>query len=114
MVDEKAKSEALTVSHLTETLAKFYSQVVEPGVRNIVNEIVHEEIRSLRSEMNGRFDDLYKKFEDLRQEYLIANHQMKRLEKSEEVLREELESLKGKVMSLKERIEALEKRLETH
>lgn len=39
---------------------------------------------------------------------------MKRLEKNDDLLREELSSLKVKVLGLQEKIEELEKRLRTH
>ncbi|HCU25313.1 MAG TPA: hypothetical protein DF383_09860 [Deltaproteobacteria bacterium] len=109
MTDEKAKA-PVTASDLREILSTFYSQVIRPEVK----EMIHTEIQTLRSEMHDYFDDLYKKFEDLRQEYIIANEQMKRLENSDDVLREELRSLKSKVSGLSQRIEVLEKHLETH
>ncbi|HCU24181.1 MAG TPA: hypothetical protein DF383_04110 [Deltaproteobacteria bacterium] len=61
--------------------------------------------------MAERFDDLYKKFEDLRQEYIVANAQMKRLEKTDEALKEDVLKLKSQVAYLQKKIEAFEKRL---
>lgn len=92
-------------------LLRFFTEIVKPELGQLV---AKDEFQSYRSEIFARLDDLYKKFEDLRQEYIIANQQMKRLEKSDELLREEIASLKSKVLVLQGKIDELEKELTSH
>lgn len=56
----------------------FYYKVIKPDVHSLVL----REVGGLREEVLGGFGDLYKKFEDLKQEYVFANEQLKRIEKS--------------------------------
>jgi hypothetical protein len=62
-------------------LIRFYNDVIEPRMDQRIEEKLEEKILPLRQEMRQGFDDLYKKFEDLQQEYTFANVQIKRLNK---------------------------------
>ncbi|HKY61865.1 MAG TPA: hypothetical protein VJR29_00460 [bacterium] len=74
-----------------ELLIDFYRGLVEPRFIKIEGELggLRGEFDEFRHETLGRFDDLYKKFEDLRQEYVFTNHQLKgidfRLERLEKL-----------------------------
>lgn len=57
-------------------LAEFYDGYIEPRV----DEKISNATLLLQSEMNLRSDDLYKKFEDLQQEYIFSNHHLRRLD----------------------------------
>lgn len=90
-----------------DKLLEYHRTMVEPALKRLkedVKEIIQVEIRTFRAEMNERFDDLYKKFETLEQEYIVIKEQMKRYDADHEDLRE----LKCKVADLYRRIELLE------
>lgn len=53
-------------------LIRFYNEVMEPGLEKKIDEKLEQKIQPLRMEMHRGFDDLYKKFEDLKQEYTFA------------------------------------------
>ncbi|KAB2841246.1 hypothetical protein F9K50_04330 [bacterium] len=57
-------------------LASFYDDYIELRVDDKISTSLQE----FRNEMNMRFDDLYKKFEDLQQEYVFSNHHLRRLD----------------------------------
>ncbi len=57
-------------------LAEFYDGYIEPRV----DEKISNATLLLQSEMNLRSDDLYKKFEELQQEYVFSNHHLRRLD----------------------------------
>lgn len=61
--------EPLTRAVLTSTLAEFHQTVFLPDVRRIVGEVVGEAIGEFRREVNGHFDDIYRRFERLETEY---------------------------------------------
>jgi hypothetical protein len=63
---------------VTHLLARFYNDIIDP--RFVVIEEKLKEIPLLRDEIRSGFDDLYKKFEDLQQEYTFANVHIRRLE----------------------------------
>lgn len=69
----KKKENPLTLTQLNE----FYLRIIKPDTEVLV----YKQLNSLRVEMNENFEDLYKKFEDLQQEYVCANEQLKRIEK---------------------------------
>lgn len=66
-------------SEIQPILIEFYQKIVEPGMERMFEEKFEEKIAPLRDEMHQGFDDLYKKFEKLEQEYLFANVHIKRL-----------------------------------
>ncbi|HEX5034618.1 MAG TPA: hypothetical protein VFW62_09070 [bacterium] len=74
-----------------ELLIDFYRNLMEPRFLKIEGDLggLRGEFDEFRGETLGRFDDLYKKFEDLRQEYVFTNHQLKgidfRLERLEKL-----------------------------
>ncbi len=114
MPSEKNPEKPLTLSVFKETLStqliQFYNNVVEPSIRNIVS----EELQSFRHEMNQRFDFLFKKFEDLRQEYIIVKHQMERSDEFQETIKKEVVVLKSKIANLQKEVDELERRLQPH
>ncbi|MBI2336328.1 MAG: hypothetical protein HYU97_06165 [Deltaproteobacteria bacterium] len=87
---------------------EYYHKVIKPDIHGIIK----KEVGDLRQEMNEHFEDLYKKFEDLRQEYLFANEQLKRIEKNyvtKGELQGEITTLKQDVLNLYSRLEQLER-----
>lgn len=56
-------------------LLRFYRDVMRPEMEQMMD----DKIVPLRQEMLQGFDDLYKKFETLEQEYVFANVHIKRL-----------------------------------
>lgn len=60
-------------------LVKFYNDLIEPRFQAVDKRF--DRVESKLDEHDQRFDDLYKKVEDLRQEYIISNEQMRRLDK---------------------------------
>lgn len=108
MPPKKKKSQTAEVVTYDELL-EYHRTMVLPEFQRLkedVKEIIQTEIRSLRTEMNERFDDLYKKFESLEQEYLVIKEQLKRYDADHEQLIE----LKARVADLYRRIESLEQR----
>jgi predicted nuclease with TOPRIM domain len=91
-------------------LGHVFNQTVEPSLQRIFS----EEITPLKFEMNQRFDDLYKKFEALKQEYIFANQQLKRQDLGQEELKEGVSKLKSKVLSLQKEIQELEEKINLH
>ena len=108
----KRAEKPLTFSQLLE----YHHKLVEPRFVNLEEKIdkIENGIQQFRHESNQRFDDLYKKFEALQQEYIFANAQLKRLDK-EAVTRKEfqeaLSELKGKVSVLQQKLTELEGRV---
>lgn len=64
---------------LTSHLARFYTELIEPRFEQIDRRF--DGIDARLDEHDQRFDDIYKKIEDLRQEYVVSNEQISRLEK---------------------------------
>ena len=64
-MSQPSEEKPLTLSQLIH----FYQKTVEPRLNK-----VEKDLRDFRIETLSRFDDLYKKFEDLRQEYIVANN----------------------------------------
>ncbi len=85
---------------------KFYKEFIEPGIKEIF--FVKSDLVEFRHEVNQRFDFLFKKFEDLRQEYIVIKEQLKRFDKNFETT----EELKKSVVRLKSQISDLYKRVE--
>src|SRR5690242_15526422 len=109
--DEQVLTRLEFKTELRSALVEFYDKLIEPRFDRLESEVreIKNEFKESRSETLGRFDDLYKKFEDLRQEYIFANEQMKRLAKSEEEFRKDLHLLKEKILLLQRQVEELEK-----
>lgn len=55
MAEKESKTSPLTFSDL----ADFFNKVIKPELELLASK---EDLRVLRSEINDRFDDLYKKF----------------------------------------------------
>ncbi len=70
-MSQREEEKPLTLSQLIQ----FYQKTIEPRFEKIENKLQEHDRRF--DEIDSRFDDLYKKFEDLRQEYIVANEQMK-------------------------------------
>lgn len=99
----------LTLSQLIQ----FYQKTIEPRFEKIEKKLEEHDKRF--DEIDARFDDLYKKFEGLKQEYIVANEQMKRLIRDSdkvEQLREGLVDLRNKVAHIQERIDELERQIQ--
>ena len=77
MEKREKKEGPVTLSQLISQLVKFYNELIEPRFVKIDGQFarVHERL----DEHDCRFDDLYKKFEGLHQEYIISNEQIRRL-----------------------------------
>jgi len=108
-MSQAAEEKPLTLSQLVQ----FYQKTIEPGFEKIERKLEEHDKRF--DEIDSRFDDLYKKFEDERQEYIIANEQMKRLIKDYdkvEQLREGLIDLRTKVSHIQEQINEIERQIQ--
>lgn len=106
MTQSKKSNPSLSLKELGD----FFDRTVEPNLQRIIS----EEIQPLRSDMNQGFDDLYKKFEDLKQEYIFANQQLKRQDTGQETIQKDLLELKSKVLELQKEIEVLEEKIKLH
>lgn len=77
-------------SEFHQVLRDFYRTLLEPQFEEFRGDVrgLKTDFQEFRGESLGRFDDLYKKFDDLKQEYVFANHQLKgidfRLERLEQ------------------------------
>ncbi|GEM_PF-7058988 len=112
MPSPKKEEKALTLSQLIQ----FFNQHIEPRFQGLEKRLedFQEEFHDFKNESQQRFDQLYKLIEDLKQEYVVANFQMKRLEKNDDVLKQDLADLKNKVIHLQEKIEEIERSLQVH
>ena len=70
MPRKKIQEKPLTLSQLTQ----FYNRTIEPQFQRL-----EEDVQHLKEKVDQGFDDLYRKFEVLQQEYLMTNEQIKRL-----------------------------------
>lgn len=82
----------------SKMLFQFYDSMIDPQFKTLQQDMreFREEFNEFKDESLTRFDDLYKKFETLEQEYVLANHQLKRLDR-ETVKKAEFESFKKKL-----------------
>ncbi len=108
------ESEARLKIFLKESLIEFYHKIIEPRFDKTEKEAkeFREEMHCFRSETLDRFDDLYKKFENLEQEYIVANGQMKRLTKDYDQvgqLQEALVDVRTRLSHIEERVERVER-----
>ena len=55
---------------------EFYEKTIEPRLSHLMD----DRISVLKNKMNGHFDDLYKTFETLEQEYVVIKGQLKRID----------------------------------
>jgi len=105
---------------LWQTLLRFHREIVKPDIEATEFRI----ISSLRSEMNGHFDAIYRRLERVETELTVLSAQVARLEKRVEsldarveaveaklALRSELDELKDQVARLQERIAEIEKQI---
>lgn len=98
-------------------LVQFYNEFIEPRFLRLEKQMegLDDNFQSFRQENLSRFDDLYKKFEDLRQEYIVINAQLKRIdrfiEKNQQELKLQVDDLKEKVARLEQQIQILEQKL---
>ncbi len=109
MAVKKKKEGALTLSQLIS----FFNETIEPRFQKIEKKL--EEHDNRFNQIDQHLDGLYKKFEDLRQEYVFINAQFKRLELGEDFVQESVFKtavldLKKQVASLQSKVEELEKR----
>lgn len=107
------ESEARLKIFLKESLIEFYHKIIEPRFDKTEKEAkeFREEMHCFRSETLDRFDDLYKKIENLEQEYIVANGQMKRLTKDYDQvgqLQEALVDVRTRLSHIEERVERVE------
>lgn len=67
-------------------LMRFYTTVMLPDIKMVIHQELdrkfEERFEPFRLEVFGHFDDLYKKFETLNQEYLFCNLHLSRLEET--------------------------------
>lgn len=111
MPNKKKKTEKpLTYSEFNKGLIKFYTDILEPQVSQKID-ILDNKLEKFQNDVNRSFDFLFKKFEDLRQEYIVINHQMKRFDTNDEKLMKDVAELKSKVAHLQEQVEGLEQKL---
>lgn len=89
-------------------------QVIRRDQKEVQSEVslLRNDIYQLHSESLGRFDDLYKKFEDLRQEYVIVKEQLKRFDDHDYEMMKNVSEIKNKVIDLEKEVEALERKLQ--
>lgn len=90
-------------------------QFLEPRFNAVERrfDTIDEQARTFRLEVQERFDDLYKKFEMLYQEYLVANEQARRFLNSavpQAQFQSALAELKAKLNALQQQVESLEQR----
>ena len=104
MAPTKKKSEpALTYSKFV----KFYGETLVPDMGNLVQ----TKLQEFEVKINRHFDFLFKNFEDLRQEYIIVLHQMKRFETTDETLIKNLAELQTKIAHLQNEVITLKQKL---
>jgi len=79
---------------------------------------VRDQVADLRREMLGHFDEIYRRFERLEQEYYAITQGLRRIEAAladeqgrREILERDLAVLKEHVTALQSRIEDIERRL---
>jgi len=79
---------------------------------------IEQQVRELRAEMLGRFDELYRRLERLEQEYLNTTSALRRIEAllvdesaRRELVERDLARLKENVAVLRARIDEIERRL---
>ena len=134
----KTKKKAPPKSEIQIELKKFYQEILEPRFEKQSQELrqhtaklilefrqeITQEISEFRQEFNdfknetySRFDDLYKKIEDLHQEYIVIREQLKRFDKlfdDQARMRAELSQFRVQVQGLQNRIDEIEARLNKH
>ncbi len=76
-MENTTEEKPLTFSQLVQ----FYREIMCPEMEQVIDQKLEARLRPLQDEMLRGFDDLYKKFETLEQEYVFANVQIKRLNK---------------------------------
>ena len=54
-------------------LVSFYEKAIKPQLDEIP--LLRKDLEVFRNEVNQRFDDLYRKYEKLEQEYVVIKHQ---------------------------------------
>jgi chromosome segregation ATPase len=103
------------LGNLTGQVADMRGQLAEMG-RRLAD--TGNQIAELRREMLGHFDDIYRRFERLEQEYQAITHALRRIEVGladergrREILERDLGELKQRVAALQTRIEDIEQRL---
>ena len=79
---------------------------------------IEQQVRELRAEMLGRFDELYRRIERIEQEYLVTTSALRRIEAllvdesaRRELVERDLARLKENVAVLRARIDEIERRL---
>lgn len=75
----KAELKAELKVDMVSLLARFYNDMIEPRFKVIDERF--DRVDAKLDDHDQRFDDLYKKVEDLRQEYIVSNEHIRRLEK---------------------------------
>jgi predicted nuclease with TOPRIM domain len=93
--------------------------LVKLDVKTLTGDLaqVREDLHHFRDETFQRLDDLYKKFSDLNQEYIVIKEQLKRSDKTNDMIHEHqaaLDVLRKRVAQLQIQVEDLEKRLNAH
>ena len=78
-VEFKAELKTELKADMVQLLARFYADMIEPRFQAIDDRF--DRVDAKLDDHDQRFDDLYKKVEDLRQEYLVSNEHISRLEK---------------------------------
>ena len=99
--------EPLTRAVLASTLAEFHRAIVLPDIQRIVGEIVGE----FRREVNGHFDDIYRRFERLETEYGSLKAGLARVEERLDRVDGRLDRLEQGQRELRAAVNRLEERL---
>lgn len=83
----------------------FYHHNIQPQFDEM--RVFQEEMREFQRRTDGRFDDLYKKFETLNQEYIVIKGQLKRID-------DRLDSIENRVTLIENRLDRIEDQLSAH
>lgn len=103
--------EPLTRAVLASTLAEFHRTIVLPDIQRVVGEVVGEAIGEFRREVNGHFDDIYRRFERLETEYDSVKAGLARVEERLDRLELGYQEMLAAVHRLEERLSRVERQV---
>ena len=96
MPDKRVMEKPVTLS----VLINFFDKIVEPRFIKLMD----ERFLASESRMNQRFDDLYRKYERLEQEYVVISHQLKRCDQLFEKLTSEISEIKSRLSRIEQKL----------
>ncbi len=102
----KKKQQPEIKKQVETSLLEFYRKFIQADFNQIQNFIKGSE--KFQNDTQKNFDFLFKQFEDLKQEYIVANAQMKRLQTDQELNQEKLADFGTQLQKIRKRLDNLE------